>query len=226
MAPSYTLRAMSANATTSTHALGSTFVRSRLGSLLAVIPLGAWTFLHVWNNLSAYDGAEAWEKSVTTYAHPFAQLATALVVLLPLMLHVAWGFGRLLTWRPNNLHYASFSNLKYLLQRLAAIGVLLFLGAHLWLAMLRPRLVRGHAEAFADIAHEMRTHTPTLVVYLLGTLGVAYHLGNGLSTFAMGWGLVSSRRGLRHADVIAWVSFVVLLAMSWAVIYALYRSGG
>lgn len=216
---------MSAQASPSSNALGSSFVRSRLASLLAVVPLSVWAFVHVWNNLSAYDGAEAWEKSVTTYAHPFAQLATAIVVLLPLMLHVAWGFGRLLTTRPNNLHYATFANLKYLLQRLAAVGVLLFLGAHMWLAMLRPRFVRGHAEAFADIAHEMRTHTPTLVVYLLGTLGVAYHLGNGLATFAMSWGIVSSKRGMRHADVLAWASFVTLLVMSWAVIYALYRSG-
>ncbi len=216
---------MSAQASPSSNALASSFVRSRLASLLAVVPLSVWAFIHVWNNLSAYDGAEAWEKSVTTYAHPFAQLATAIVVLLPLMLHVAWGFGRLLTTRPNNLHYTTFANLKYLLQRLAAVGVLLFLGAHMWLAMLQPRLMRGHPEPFADIAHEMRTHMPTLVVYLLGTLGVAYHLGNGLATFAMSWGIVSSRRGMRHADVLAWVSFVTLLVMSWAVIYALYRSG-
>ncbi|HEX4516411.1 MAG TPA: hypothetical protein VH054_22840 [Polyangiaceae bacterium] len=211
-----------ATGTASGHA---SFVRARLGSLLAVLPLGVWTFVHVWNNLSAFDGPEAWEKSVTSYAHPFAQLVTAIVVLLPLVLHVAWGVGRLLTTRPNNVHYATFGNLKYLLQRLSAVGILLFIGAHLWLALLKPRFTHGHPESFADIAHEMRTHAPTLVVYLLGTLGVAYHLGNGLATFAMGWGLVSSKRGLRHMNVIAWSSFLVLLAMSWAVIYALYRSG-
>jgi succinate dehydrogenase / fumarate reductase cytochrome b subunit len=203
----------------------SSFVRARLGSLLAVLPLSVWTFVHVWNNLSAFDGPEAWEKSVTSYAHPFAQLATSIVVLLPLVLHIAWGTGRLLTTRPNNVQYATFGNLKYLLQRLSAVGILLFVGAHMWLAMLKPRLVQGHAESFADIAHEMRTHMPTLVVYLLGTLGVAYHLGNGLGTFAMSWGIVSSKRGLRHANAIAWISFLVLLAMAWAVIYALYRSG-
>jgi succinate dehydrogenase / fumarate reductase cytochrome b subunit len=203
----------------------SSFVRARLGSLLAVLPLSVWTFVHVWNNLSAFDGPEAWEKSVTSYAHPFAQLVTSIIVLLPLVLHIAWGTGRLLTSRPNNVQYSSFGNLKYLLQRLSAVGVLLFIGAHLWLAMLHPRLVQGRAESFADISHEMRTHMPTLVVYILGTLGVAYHLGNGLGTFAMSWGIVSSKRGLRHANAIAWISFLVLLAMSWAVIYALYRSG-
>ncbi len=216
---------MTTATTSSPTSAHSSFVRSRLGSLLAVLPLGVWTFAHVWNNLSAFDGAEAWEKSVTSYPHPFAQLVTSIVVLLPLVLHIAWGTGRLLTSRPNNVHYPTFANLKYLLQRLSAIGVLLFIGAHIWLAMLNPRLMHGHAESFADISHEMRTHTPTLVVYVLGTLGVAYHLGNGLGTFAMSWGVSSSKRGLRHANVIAWVSFLALLAMAWAVIYAMYRSG-
>ncbi len=214
------------SAATSTVPQRSGFVRARLGSLLAVLPLSVWAFIHVWNNLAAFEGAQAWEKSVTTYAHPVAQLFTAIIVLLPLVIHAAWGVGRLLTSRPNNVRYRTMANLKYLLQRLAAVGVLLFLGAHLWLAMLHPRFVEGRPEPFADIAREMHSHTPTLVVYLLGTLGVAYHVGNGVSGFAMGWGLVGTRRGLRHADALAWVVFLLLLAMSWAVVYALYRSGG
>jgi succinate dehydrogenase / fumarate reductase cytochrome b subunit len=133
----------------------SGFLRSRLGSLLAVVPLAFWTVNHLWNNLAAFSGAEAWQASVTTYAHPAAQFLTAIVVLLPLVLHMVWGIGRILTSRPNNVRYTYFANLKYALQRLSAIGVMLFLGAHLWLAMLHPRFVEGQPEPFADISHEM-----------------------------------------------------------------------
>jgi len=213
------------SAAASSAAVPTGFLRARLGSLLALAPLGVWTFLHLWNNLSAFQGADAWQASVTTYSHPLAQLVTALVVLLPLVLHTAWGVGRLLTTRPNNVRYTFFANLKYTLQRLSAVGVMLFLGAHIWLAMLHPRLVEGQPEPFADISHEMRTHMPTLAVYLLGTLGVSYHLANGLSTFAMGWGVIASRRALARANVLSAVAFVILLGMSWSVIYALYRSG-
>jgi succinate dehydrogenase / fumarate reductase cytochrome b subunit len=200
------------------------FVRSRLGSLLAVLPLGVWTIGHLWNNLAAFQGGAQWETAVTEYPHPLAQLVTAVVVLLPLVLHALWGIGRLFTWRPNNVHYGYYANLKYLLQRLSAIGLFFFLGAHLWLAMIRPRLVEGHAEPFADISHEMHFHTPTLIVYLLGTLALAFHLANGLHTFAMGWGVVSSRRALRHAEWLVVGAFFVLLAMGWAAIYALYSA--
>lgn len=203
----------------------SGFVRARLGSLLAFLPLSVWTVLHVWNNLAAFQGPDAWEKSVTSYSHPVAQLITGLVVLLPLMLHTAWGISRLLTTRPNNVRYGFFANLKYALQRASAVGVLLFLGAHIWLAMLHPRFVEGHPEPFADIAGQMRHHGPTLAVYLLGTLGVSYHLANGVHSFLMGWGAVSSRASLRRLEGAGLVVFFVLLAMSWGAVFGLWNAG-
>jgi succinate dehydrogenase / fumarate reductase cytochrome b subunit len=213
-----------ATAAAHTSAAGSrpVFVRARVASLLSILPLGVWTVVHLWHNLAAFEGGAAWQAAVTEYPHPLAQLTTLVVVLLPLAIHMAWGVGRLMTARPNLLRYGTLSNLNYTLQRISAVGVLLFLGAHLWLAMLRPRLMEGHAEAFADIAHEMHFHAPTLVVYLLGTLGVSYHLANGLQSFAMGWGLVVSRRALSRLRLFVVVAFAVFLAMSWGAIYALY----
>ena len=198
------------------------FLRARLASLLSVMPLGAWTILHLWHNLAAFQGAAAWQSAVTAYPHPLAQLTTLVVVLLPLAIHLAWGLGRLVTARPNIHRYGTLANLNYTLQRVTAIGVLFFLGAHLWLAMVRPRLLEGHAETFAQIAHEMHFHRPTLVVYLLGTLGVSYHLANGLQSFAMGWGLVVSQRALRQLRLGVVLAFLAFLAMSWAAIFALY----
>jgi succinate dehydrogenase / fumarate reductase cytochrome b subunit len=203
----------------------ASFLRARLASFLAVAPLGVWTVAHLWHNLAAFDGADAWQQAVTEYPHPIAEALTGIVVLLPLAIHTVWGLGRIFTSRPNNLGYRFYGNLKYLLQRLAALGVLAFLGAHLWLAMLKPRLTEGHAEAFADIAEEMHFHRPTLVVYVLGTLGVCYHLANGLHTFCMSWGIVSSRRGLRRLEGAALVTFVLLLGMAWGAIYALWAAG-
>jgi succinate dehydrogenase / fumarate reductase cytochrome b subunit len=203
----------------------SAFLRDRLASALAIAPLGVWTFAHLWHNLSAFQSPDAWQNAVTRYVHPFAEAVTGVVVLLPLALHALWGLRRLASSRPNNLSNRYYGNLKYLLQRASAVGVLFFLGAHLWLAFLRPRLTQGHPEAFADIAHEMHFHAPTLVVYVLGTLGVSYHLANGAHTFCMSWGIVSSRAALRRLEWIAILLFVVLLTMSWGAVYALWAAG-
>src|SRR6516162_2129319 len=207
------------------NAPSGSFVWTRLGSFLSVVPLGVWTVNHLWKNLAAFRGADAWERSVTQYAHPVAEAATLIVVLVPLLIHTLWGIQRLFTFRPDNIAYSYYDNLKYLLQRLAAVGALLFIGAHLWLALLYPRLVQGRPEPFSDIAYEMRFHTPTLVVYLLGTLAVSYHLANGLFGFAWTWGIAEGRRSFRRINVLATITFVVLMCFSWGAIYALWSAG-
>ena len=200
-------------------------LKSRLGSFLAVVPLSFWVVNHLWDNLSAFNGAAAWEASVTGYSNPFAQVFTFIIVMLPLLIHTGWGIIRLFNFKPNNGRYNNYGNLKYIVQRLSAVGVLFFLGAHIWLAFLHPRLVEGHPEPFSDIAREMHHHFPTLIVYLLGTLGTSYHLANGLQGFAMYWGLFSSDRSMRRFEPVAIGLFLLLTAMSWGVIYALYTAG-
>ncbi|HLM76086.1 MAG TPA: hypothetical protein VK459_25445, partial [Polyangiaceae bacterium] len=202
-----------------------TFIAARLASVLAVAPLGVWTVAHVYDNLAVFSGPREWEAAVTGHSNPVGLVITSAIVLAPLVLHTFWGLGRLRSSRPNNGGYATFANFKYLLQRLSAVGVLLFLGAHIWLAFLRPRLLLGHAETFADISREMHHHGPTLVVYLLGTLGVAYHLANGIYGFAMGWGLAASRASLKKIEWASLAFFAILLAMSWGAIYGLWRAG-
>ena len=39
------------------------FLRARLGSALAIAPLGVWTFVHLWHNLAAFEGAAEWERA-------------------------------------------------------------------------------------------------------------------------------------------------------------------
>ena len=211
--------------TTTAHGGHAAFFRAKLGSLLAIAPLGIWAVFHVWNNLSIFKSGAEWQQDVTGHQHPVALAITTIVVLAPLLLHTLWGLARLRTSRPNNVRYGYFENLKYLLQRLSAVGVMLFLGAHVWEAFLHPRLIEHQAERFEDIAGAMHGEPATLIVYLLGTLGVAYHLGNGIYGFAMSWGLATSRRALRGFEAAGIVLFVVFLAMSWAAIYGLWTVG-
>ena len=212
-------------AVTSAQRVDTGFLRSRLASVVAIAPLGVWTVVHLWNNLSAFQGGPAWERAVTQYDHPAAFFVSSLVALLPLALHTVWGIARLFSARPNNARYRYFQNVKYTLQRLAAVGVLLFLGAHLWKAMLEPRLLHHRAETFADISYQMHHHLPTLAVYVLGVLGVSYHLANGIHTFLMGWGIVTSQGALRRLEGVIVVVVLALLAMGWAAVYALWAAG-
>jgi succinate dehydrogenase / fumarate reductase cytochrome b subunit len=203
----------------------ASFWRARLGTILAVVPLSVWTAVHLWNNPYAFVGAEAWQERVTSYPSPLSEAVTMFVVLAPLLYHAVWGLRRIAAGRPNLHSEPNYANLKFVLQRLSALGVLLFIGAHLWKATVKPRLTVGHPEPFSDVAHEMRHHTPTLVVYLLGTLGVSYHLANGLETALMKFGMRGPLKLRDRLELPFLLLFLVLLAMSWAAIYALWAAG-
>jgi len=206
-------------------AIARNFLLARMGSFLAFFPLGVWTVVHVWAQLAAYDGAKSWEESVTAHGSPATGALTFTVVLAPLLWHIGWGTVRLFRTRSSTVR--NFSNLRYWLQRASAVGLLAFLGAHLWLAWIQPRFVEGRPEPFAEIAHEMHHHLPTLIVYVLGILAIAYHLANGLWSFCtMGWGLAVSKSAQAWLEKLALLTFVVLLAIGWAAVYGLYRAGG
>ncbi len=201
------------------------FLLARLGSLLAFVPLGAWTVAHLWHQLAAYESPRAWEIAVTGHVNAATTVLVFILVLGPLLWHTIWGIVRLFRSRPAPLQ-GGFSNLRYVLQRLSAIGLLFFLGAHLYLAWFEPRFLQGRPEPFDQISREMRFHTPTLIVYVLGVLGIAYHLANGFWSFmTMGWGATVSKSGIRWMERVSILVFVLLLVIGCAAIYGLYRGG-
>lgn len=206
-------------------AVAREFILARLGSLFAFAPVGAWTIVHLWHQLAAYQSPQAWEQAVTGHVNGASTVLVFILVLGPLLWHTVWGIIRMFRSRPKPLQ-SGFSNLRYVVQRLSAVGLLLFLGAHLYLAWFEPRVLHGRPEPFAEISREMRFHGPTLMVYILGVLGIAYHLANGLWSFmTMGWGITVSKSGIRWMERVSILFFLVLLVIGWAAIYGLYRGG-
>lgn len=206
----------------------------RLGSVLAIAPLGLWVTWHLWENLYAWRGDAAWsERAVDTVVtaegraytgNPLSAALVSTVVFAPLLLHTAWGLRRLSMARPNG--YRFFGNARYILQRLSALGLLGFIAAHVYLARISPALhsPTGH-ESFEDLAGHMRHHPPTLVVYLLGVLGTTFHLANGVHTASFIHGLAASPRAQRRMQALSIALFVVLLGIGWGAVAGLYDAG-
>jgi succinate dehydrogenase / fumarate reductase cytochrome b subunit len=206
------------------------FLLARLGSLFAILPLGAWVTVHLWHQLAAYESPEAWQEAVEGHVNVASAALVFVLVLGPLLWHTVWGLVRMLRSKPamgnTALHPNAFNNLRYVLQRLSALGLLGFLGAHLYLAWFEPRFLHGAPESFSDIARHMRFHTPTLIVYVLGVVGIAYHLANGFWSFAtMGWGAMVSKSGQVWLERAALLLFAVLTAIGVAAVYGLYAGG-
>ncbi|MCC7381721.1 MAG: succinate dehydrogenase [Deltaproteobacteria bacterium] len=192
--------------------------RSRLGSVLAVAPLSLWVANHLFENLLAWRGAAAWEAEVTGAASPAIELLISALVLGPIVLHAIWGLARMRLTRPNLGSWMTFDNLRFVLQRLSALGVLAFIPAHLYLARIQPAVAseRGHL-TLPEFSEHMQA-LPTLAVYLLGSLGVTYHLANGLWGFGVHMGWYRGPRAQKRLRNACLVIFLILLAMAWGAI--------
>jgi len=187
-------------------------------SLLGVVPLGVYVFAHLWTNLYSLAGAESFDAALKSSRQAPAFIFLEIFGLgLPILVHAWIGLKIIFKMRPNTMQYKTLRNLKYLLQRLSGIGVLLFLGAHVVKARLMPAMAGG-TETWAGM-HEALSEPVTFTVYALGMLGISYHLGSGLWGAALTWGLTVSTRGQKIMEWISAFAFVLLLVMSSLAIY-------
>jgi succinate dehydrogenase / fumarate reductase cytochrome b subunit len=182
-------------------------------SLLGVVPLGVYVVLHLWTNMHSVLGEEAFDAALKASREKPAFLFLEIVGLgLPILIHTLIGLGIIVKMRPNNVRYGYFRNLRYLLQRLSALGVLLFLGAHVVKARIMPA-TQGTHETWRGM-HEALSEPVTFTVYALGLLGVSYHLANGLWGSALTFGLTVGPRAQTRMQWIALFTFFLLMAMS------------
>ena len=184
-------------------------------SILGIAPLGVYVVCHLWTNMyslngaSGIDGAMGYDDAVrASRANPAMLFLELFGLGVPILIHALIGLKIIARARPNNMRYMTFRNLKYALQRLTGIGVLLFLGAHVIKARIMPAM-EGHSETWAGM-HAALSEVPTLTVYVLGMLGISYHLANGVWSSAITLGVVTTPRAMRRME---WVSVFVLLAL-------------
>lgn len=191
-------------------------------SFLGVFPLGLYVVLHYWTNISSLGGPEAFNRALSESRDHVGFLALEILLGLAIAIHTFVGLRLLILSRPNNHLQRHFRNLKFLLHRLAALGVGLFIVAHVVKARIMPAFTPAGAESFAGMREAF--HEPiTLAVYALGNLGIAFHLANGLWTFLITWGLTVTPRSQRVSQVLSILFFLVLAGMAGAAIFGFLR---
>ena len=187
----------------------SRFFWLRLHSLSGVVPVGLFVLLHFYTNSFSQKGSEAFNARLASINRlPFLEAFEVLFIYLPILFHAALGIWITLRGKQNLSSYPFFGNLRYLLQRLSGIGVLLFVGAHVYKTKIEPWL-GGFSIDFAHMNEAMREPL-TFAVYTLGILGTSYHLANGLWTFSITWGVSVSRSSQKWLTVATLFLFAAL----------------
>jgi succinate dehydrogenase / fumarate reductase, cytochrome b subunit len=213
-------------------ALGCSVLKARLFSLFGIVPLGTYLIVHLANNTKAVYGAAAYNQYLTDSKSSPIYFALMLIgFYFPLAWHTVVGLKKASEARPNLLQYSHFRNLKFVLQRLSALGLLAFIPAHIFKTRIEPWL-HGINIDFNHMVEGFHESLPvpgigpvpyvTVVVYLLGTLGACFHFANGLWGASISLGLITNAQSQKRFEIFTIGLFLALYAMAVTSIYGIY----
>jgi succinate dehydrogenase / fumarate reductase cytochrome b subunit len=166
----------------------------------------------MYNNTISLQGPEAFDAHLkASRSLPFIGILAVAFLWIPFAFHGIYGLIGLKKSSFNYPQFPFFGNLKYLLQRVSGVGLLLFVPAHLYKTRIEP----GFLNSTLNFYHmkEGLSEIPTFLIYCLGILGVSYHLANGLWQFSIGWGLVRSQPAIQRLQILSILFFFLMAAM-------------
>src|SRR5262249_24882083 len=115
------------------------FLWLRLHSLSGIVPVGLFVLMHFYTNSFSSLGVDAYNARLKSFDNlPFEAVFEFLFIYAPILFHAALGIVITLRGQPNVLAYPYLGNWRYLLQRISGIGVLLFVGAHVYKTRVEP----------------------------------------------------------------------------------------
>jgi succinate dehydrogenase / fumarate reductase cytochrome b subunit len=181
-----------------------TFLLRKLHQLTGIVPLGAFFFVHLYTNSAALNGAKIYNEHVEKiHSMPYLLFIEIGGIFLPLLFHSIYGIIISSESRPNPLSYGYSRNWFYIFQRVTGIYLFVFLLFHILnfrfglIPGLNMTPVAGNADkAFSIVATEFQIWW-VMVIYIIGLLATAWHLGYGLFLFAVDWGIVIGEKAQR-----------------------------
>jgi len=203
------------------------FLARRIHSLLGILPLGGFLFFHLFENSRAIFGPSAYDEMVTTIGGlPYLKFIEWFALFLPILAHGIYGVVIALQAR-GTLRlgiYNAGGTWRFWLQRATGVILIAFLIYHVGstrinIAYLGQGTLDGYrieSPSFAFMAQHFNHAWWVKPFYGLGILSAAFHLANGLWSFAIAWG-ITVRRSAQDAFLkfVSLPVFLVLTAMGW-----------
>lgn len=182
------------------------------------MPIGGYLAFHLLTNASIIDGVEVYQRR----ADQIHELGVTTVVLLlewpiiflPLLFHGILGLVIVSRGKRNVADYPYVGNIRYTLQRWTGVIAFVFIVWHVfhmhgwfksawWVENVVRPLGGGRFDpANAFTAPEaIQESIAVQAMFLVGVLASVYHFANGLWTMGITWGVWTSPRAQRWANV-------------------------
>jgi succinate dehydrogenase / fumarate reductase cytochrome b subunit len=211
------------------------FLLRRLHSLTGIL-FGGYLLVHLLVNATIAQGTLAGSAIAVYQAQvnkihelPLLWAVEWAFIFLPILFHAVYGIWITVTGQPNVGRYPYGKNWYYLLQRVSAVILVLFLAFHilsLKYGLLGGKLAFDPHQATATIGRHMNVSSlVTWVVYPLGIFAGCFHMANGFWTGGITWGLTVSAGAQRRWGLACFGSFALTMVLGLTALFASVRIG-
>ena len=194
----------------------SSFILRRIHSLCGIVPLSAFLLFHLFANSYSHRGSPGFNLVVDSLrSMPYLELISLSVLSIPFLFHIIYGvyiiFTGQLRLEKDQLY---IRNIAYFLQRISGIVTTVFIFWHV--ITVKYGLLANDGSDFYQLMRQHFSNPITVCWYTLALLCVAFHIGNGICTFCITWGLTISRHSQRVLFLfgILFAGFLFLLGMT------------
>ena len=199
------------------------FYWKRYHSLSGMFILGFFIIMHFYTNSFAGLGEAAYNAKIDdTLANPWLLTIEIIFLYIPLMFHLLLGLKFIFAAKYNLGSYKNLDNLRFTLQRLSGLGLAGFIGAHFYNTRVNYWLNGTPPEGwYQHMHHAFSSEWFVVPIYVLGILGVVFHLGNGLWTFTNTMGWTKGAQSQRKMKIFSMILMVVIALMGFYPLYVL-----
>lgn len=214
------------------------FLLRRLHSLTGLI-FGGYIVVHLLVNATLIEGVrtEGVAKPGTPtvfqiqvdkiHSLPFLAVIETVFIYLPIIFHTVYGIWITVTGKPNVANYPYAKNWFYVMQRVSAMVLVLFILFHvLSMKGAMPWFLDGaltfepeHATK-STVRHLQAAWWVTWIVYPIGILAACYHLANGFWTAGITWGLTVSKSSIKRWGLVCLGLFLVTLGCGLTALFS------
>lgn len=188
------------------------FFWRRLHSFSGIFPVGVFLLEHLYTNLYAVKGVDAYNEKVQGLtAFPLLLSLEILFIWAPIAYHALYGLW--IWWRgEGNLpQYLLAGNWLYTLQRWTGMITLVYIAFHAWEQRFAGAPITVHYfVAFAKVQHSI-ARPAVHAFYVVGLLAACFHFAYGVWLFACKWGFAPGRAAQRK---LLWACAALFLLLS------------
>jgi succinate dehydrogenase / fumarate reductase cytochrome b subunit len=197
----------------------------RLHSLSGIVPVGGFLLFHFYENGAIFYGAGAYDSMAEeARGIRYLEIIEIAVVFIPFLYHALYGLFIAAYGRNNAETYTYSRNNLFMWQRFTGVVLLLFILYHIWQFRF-DSFRETHADA-GTVAAALSIF-PVFVFYIVGILSAGFHLGNGLFTFLITWGITVGQRAQRISQIISTAVAIIVSVIGIAIAaYFVSLSGG